>query len=178
MTATDITLSLQDRYVLARALVGLGWQGLPCSPLARLLLSNVSEPDDLQALRHLLGTTGLQAVIQVDPHGPAPEDERRRAGEVNVVPALPAAAQLTADQQQQAAEVGGWLEAYVGWAGHAANETPLAFRRSRVVAGSASHWASFVYPYALAAARVLQPVHHVGRRFHLLPQIGWTEPGR
>jgi hypothetical protein len=36
---------------------------------------------------------------------------------------------LTAEQQQQAAEVGGWLEEYVGWAGRAANETPLAFHQ-------------------------------------------------
>ncbi len=128
-TNTEITLSASDVYVFARALVGLGWQDLPCSPLARLLLSNVSSPDDLQALRHLLGTPGLQAVIKVDPYGSAPEEERRRSGEVNVVPALPAAAQLTAEQQQQAAEVGRWLDEYVGWAGRAANETPLAFHQ-------------------------------------------------
>ncbi len=126
---TDIVLSESDVYAFARALVGLGWQDLPCSPLARLLLSNVSGPDDLQALRHLLGTPGLQAVIKVDPHGPVPEEERRRSGEVNVVPALPAAAQLTTAQKQQAADVGRWLDEYREWAGRAANETPLAFHQ-------------------------------------------------
>ncbi len=34
------SLSEPDAYVLARALVGLDWRDLPCSPLTRLLLSH------------------------------------------------------------------------------------------------------------------------------------------
>lgn len=34
---------------------------------------------------------------------------------------------LTADQERKASEVGQWLDDYVSWAGHAANETPLRF---------------------------------------------------
>jgi hypothetical protein len=127
----ETTLSPQDTYVLARALAGMEWQSLPCSPLARLILSNTDPaiPDHLKELRRLLGPTGLHAVWIVDPHGPAPESSYSRSEEVNVVPELPVAARLTEEQQQQAAEVGQWLDDYMAWAGSAANETPLIFHQ-------------------------------------------------
>jgi hypothetical protein len=59
MTAplTDPTLSPQDLYVLARALVGLDAQDLPCSPMTRLVLAHldVTQPEGIQMLRQLLG---------------------------------------------------------------------------------------------------------------------------
>jgi hypothetical protein len=129
---TDIILSPSDMYVFARVLVGMDWQGLPCSPVTRVILANIdfTQPaEGIQFVRQLLGENVLRALVPINPFGPAPEEERRRSGEVNVVPALPAAAQLTAAQRQQAAEVGRWLDEYVGWAGRAANETPLAFHQ-------------------------------------------------
>ncbi len=114
--------------MLARAMVGLDWQDLPCSPLANLLLSNtnMAVPDEVKALRRMLGPEGLDAVWRVNPNGPAPA-ARLRNSEVDTVPELPEAACLTDEQKQQAAEVGGWLDEYVTWASRAANETPLLF---------------------------------------------------
>ncbi|MBN1964584.1 MAG: DUF3987 domain-containing protein [Anaerolineae bacterium] len=124
----EVTLSAQDTYVLARALVGLDWHDLPCSPLARLILTNANMgvPEDVKVLRRFLGSEGLNAIIKVNPNGPAPVTQLR-SGDVNTVPALPPAAQLTAEQITQAAEVGQWLDEYITWASHAANETPLRF---------------------------------------------------
>ena len=67
----EVTLSAQDSYVLARALVDQAWQDLPCSPPVRLLLSNVDTavPDELRTLRRLLGTTGLKQIMRVNPDG-------------------------------------------------------------------------------------------------------------
>jgi len=125
----EVTLSPHDTYVLARALVGLEWHDLPCSPLTRLILSHVdlSSPDDLAALRRFLGPEGLRAVLRVDPEIPLPEDYRARSGDVHLVPDLPEAARLTPEQQEQAAGVGRWLDDYLAWASTAANETPLRF---------------------------------------------------
>ena len=126
---SEVHLSPHDTYVLARALVGLDWRDLPCSPLTRLILSHVdlSSPDDLAALRRLLGPEGLRAILSVDPETPLPEDYRSRSGDVNTVPDLPESARLTPEQQEQAAGVGRWLDDYVAWASTAANETPLRF---------------------------------------------------
>jgi hypothetical protein len=51
---TEITLNPADTYALARALVGSDWESVPCSPLTRLILSNMDahNPDDIKALRH------------------------------------------------------------------------------------------------------------------------------
>ncbi|MCD4684494.1 MAG: DUF3987 domain-containing protein [Anaerolineae bacterium] len=124
----EVKLSAQDAYVLARALVGRDWHDLPCSPLARLLLSNtnMAVPDEVSTLRRLLGAQGLNAIIKVNPDGPPPITQLR-SGDVNTVPDLPPSAQLTAEQQQAAAGVGQWLDEYITWASHAANETPLRF---------------------------------------------------
>lgn len=126
---SEVTLSPHDTYVLARALVGLDWHDLPCSPLTRLILSHVdiSVPDDLAALRRLLGPEGLRAILRVDPEAPLPEDTRSRSGDVHLVPDLPESACLTPEQQEQAAGVGRWLDDYMAWASTAANETPLRF---------------------------------------------------
>jgi len=125
----EVNLSPHDTYVLARALVGLEWHDLPCSPLTRLILSHIdiSAPDDLAALRRLLGPDGLHAILSVDPNSPPPDTYRQRSSDVNTVPDLPEAARLTAEQQRQAADVGRWLDQYVAWASTAANETPLRF---------------------------------------------------
>ena len=124
----EVTLSAQDTYVLARALVGLNWYDLPCSPLTRLILSNadMAVPDDVNVLRRFLGPEGLNAIIKVNPNGPAPVTHLR-SGDVNTVPALPPSAHLTSEQTAQAAGVGQWLDQYVAWASTAANETPLRF---------------------------------------------------
>ena len=103
----EIVLSEQDTYVLARALVGLDWQDLLCSPPVRLMLSNVdmNTPDDGAAFRRFLGTNALRAILSVDPNGPPP-GPRNRSGDVNTVPDLPPSARLTPDQDAQAADVG------------------------------------------------------------------------
>jgi len=76
----EVNLSPHDTYVLARAMVGLEWHDLPCSPLTRLILSHVdlSSPDDLAALRRFLGPEGLRAVLRVDPEIPLPEASHAR----------------------------------------------------------------------------------------------------
>ncbi|NLF01840.1 MAG: DUF3987 domain-containing protein [Anaerolineales bacterium] len=128
ITSATSHLSDQDAYVLARVLVGLPWTDLPASPVLEMLLTHhdLSQTQDMQILRQVLGTENLRAVLQVDPNGPAPAP-RRRAGEVNTVPSLPTEIRLTPHQRQQAAEVGQWLAEYVTWASGAANETPLRF---------------------------------------------------
>jgi len=128
-SVSDINLSPHDTYVLARALVGLEWHDLPCSPLTRLILSNVdmAVPDDVNVLRRFLGPDGLHAILSVDPNSPPPDTYRQRSSDVNTVPDLPESACLTPEQQRQAADVGQWLDQYVAWASTAANETPLRF---------------------------------------------------
>jgi len=121
-------LSEGDAYALARAFVGKSWSGLLVSPVAELLLTHLdlNKPDEMQIMRRVLGPEALHAVLAMDPNGPAPSPKLRTI-EVDTVPELPTAARLNADQQQQAAEVGQWLDEYVTWAGQAANETPLRF---------------------------------------------------
>ncbi len=130
-STSEITLSPHDAYVLARAMAGKDWQDLPCGPFTRLVLSHIdlAKQDDMNLLRRLLGSEGMHAVWVVDPNGLPPVDMRLRTEDVNVVPELPAAARLTPEQEQQATEVGRWLDDYVAWAGRAANETPLLFHQ-------------------------------------------------
>ena len=126
MTST-FTLSPQDAYGLARALVGMSWDSLQLSPAVGLLLAHLDPtvPDDLRFLRKVLGQELLRAVLAVDPNAPPPPLPQR-AADLNIVLELPASAKLTDAQLQQAAGVGQWLNDYVRWAGSAANETPLA----------------------------------------------------
>lgn len=125
---SHLTLSPQDAYGLARALVGMSWDSLPLSPAVGLLLAHLDPnvPDDLRFLRKVLGQELLRAVLAVDPNAPPPPLPPR-AADLNIVPELPASAKLTEGQLQQTAGVGRWLNDYVRWAGSAANETPLAF---------------------------------------------------
>lgn len=122
------TLSPQDTYVLARALVGLSWDGIPLSPAVGLLLAHLDPnvPEDMRFLRKVLGQELLREVLAVDPNAPAPELPHR-AADLNIVPELPEDARLSPDQIAQAHTVGKWLDDYMRWAGSAANETPLAF---------------------------------------------------
>lgn len=122
------TLSPHDTYVLARALVGLSWDGIPLSPAVGLLLAHLDPnvPDDMRFLRKVLGQELLREVLAVDPNAPAPELPHR-ATDLNIVPELPENARLTPEQMKQAQTVGKWLDDYLRWAGRAANETPLAF---------------------------------------------------
>jgi len=126
--STASRLSDGDVYVLARAFVGLPWVGLPISPVTELLLTNLNlnKPDEMQIIRRVLGADTLHSILAVDPNGPPPMAKLRSA-EVDTVPELPVSARLNADQQQQAAEVGQWLDEYMTWASRAANETPLRF---------------------------------------------------
>jgi len=119
-----------DLYVLARAFVGRGWSDLPASPLVRLLLSQIDMriPEDVDALRRVLGPDRLHAVFSLDPDALPPQSFSPNE-DLDTVPALPETARLSADQQRQAADVGRWLDDYVTWAGSAANETPLLFHQ-------------------------------------------------
>jgi Protein of unknown function (DUF3987) len=145
MSETKFTLPPQDAYGLARALVGLPWEGVALSPAVALLLAHLDPnvPDDLRFLRKVLGQELLRAVLAVDPNAPPPELPQR-AADLNIVPELPAAAKLTDMQLQEAAGVGRWLDDYVRWAGSAANETPMAF-----------HLGSGLYLAAIAVGRRL-----------------------
>lgn len=122
------TLSPHDTYILARALVGLSWDGVPLSPAVGLLLAHLDPnvPDDMRFLRKVLGQELLREVLAVDPNAPAPELPHR-AADLNIVPELPESARLSPEQIKQAQTVGVWLDDYLRWAGSAANETPLAF---------------------------------------------------
>lgn len=101
------TLSPQDTYVLARALVGLAWDGIPLSPAVGLLLAHLDPnvPDDMRFLRKVLGQELLLEVLAVDPNAPAPELPHR-AADLNIVPELPENARLTPEQMKQAQTVG------------------------------------------------------------------------
>ena len=128
MSHAEITLTPQDAYVLARAIVGLPFDGVPLSPLTGLLLAHLDPqlPDDL----HILARSSVQQVmldvLRVDPDG-APPEAPFRSSDLNIVPDLPEGAQLTEAHIKEAKHVGRWLDDYVGWAGQAANETPLNF---------------------------------------------------
>ncbi len=123
-----MSLSPQDAYGLARALVGLSWDEVTLSPAIGLLLANLDPniPEDMRFLRKVLGQTLLHEVLAVDPNAPAPEPPHR-ASDLNIVPELPEQARLSPAQVEQARTVGKWLDDYLGWAGNAANETPMAF---------------------------------------------------
>lgn len=149
-----VTLSPQDAYGLARALVGLSWADLPLSPAPAMLLAHLDPtvPEDLRFLRKVLGPDLLRAVLAVDPTAPPPEVPGRNA-DLTLVPELPASAQLSEEQTKAAGQVGHWLADYVRWAGNAANETPLAF-----------HLGAGLYLAAIA----------VGRRVYI--QTPWRQP--
>lgn len=121
-------LSQADAYALARALVGLPWQHLPLSPLARALLTglDLNTPTEISLLRRVLQPDLLRQVLAVDPQADLPisQDEDR-----HFVPPLPLSTRLTAAQEREAAKVGAWLTDYVAWAGASANETPLQFHQ-------------------------------------------------
>ena len=121
-------LSESDIYALARAFVGMTWEGVALSPWAQLVLKrlDLNTPADVSFLRRMLGPAVLQAVLAVDPNSPPPPSGAR-CGEVNTVPELPVSAQLTSAQREQGDEVGHWLDEYVTWSSGAANETPLRF---------------------------------------------------
>lgn len=125
---TALTLTPQDAYGLARALVGMTWDGLSLSPAVTLLLAHLDPtvPDDLRFLRKVLGQELLREVLAVDPNA-SPPPPPQRAADLNIVPELPEAARLSPEQLKQAQTVGTWLDDYLRWAGSAANETPLAF---------------------------------------------------
>jgi hypothetical protein len=128
MTQANLTLTPQDAYVLARAIVGLPYDGVPLSPVTGLLLAHLDPqmPDDLNILRRVLGQQVMLDVLRVDPNAEPPEAPFRTT-DLNIVPDLPESAQLSDEQRATAATVGGWLDDYVDWAGQAANETPLNF---------------------------------------------------
>ncbi len=125
---TPIPLSINDRYGLARALVGLTWDDVPVSPLVRLILSHLDPnlPDDMRFLRKALGPDALRDILTVDPNAQPPENPAN-LDHLNTVPALSPQARLSPQQLEQATHVGYWLDDYLDWAGSAANETPLNF---------------------------------------------------
>ncbi|MFQ3647607.1 MAG: DUF3987 domain-containing protein [Anaerolinea sp.] len=125
---TRVELRPHDTYALARALVGLPYEGVPLSPVTSLLLAHLDPnvAEDMRFLRKVLGQELLREVLAVDPNAPAPELPHR-AADLNIVPELPKNARLTPEQIEQAQTVGTWLDDYLRWAGSAANETPLNF---------------------------------------------------
>jgi hypothetical protein len=130
MTAPVIAFSQHDLYALSRAFVGLPWAGVPLTPTAALLLAHLdpNQAEDLRFLRKVLGQELIQAILAIDPQAPPPEIVAR-SSDLNIVPELPVATQLTAAQIAEAQGVGRWLSDYVDWAGRAANETPLMFHQ-------------------------------------------------
>ncbi len=123
------SLAEHDTYALARALVGLPWAAVRTSPVIQLLLSNVdlNVPEDMHALRRVLGPDVLRAILAVDPNRPPPPGAKSE--DLNTVPELPTEAQLTPAHRREGEGVGQWLDHYVTWAGRAANETPLLFHQ-------------------------------------------------
>jgi hypothetical protein len=105
MTDTRTILSRTDCYGLARAMVGLPWTDVPVSPLLAALLTglNLNTPADMSLLRRLLGSDLLRQVLAENPNAPLPAS---REHEVNLVPPLPEAARLTADQEHEGSSVG------------------------------------------------------------------------
>lgn len=128
MPSSGNALWRYDAYALARALVGLPWQHVPMSPLAGALLAglDLNTPAEMQVLRRILQPDLIRQVLAQDPNADLPD---LKNDDVQFVPPLPAAARLTAAQEAEAAEVGGWLTDYVAWAGASANETPLLFHQ-------------------------------------------------
>ena len=128
---TAYVLTPQDAYVLARALVGLPYDGIPLSPITRILLAQLDpkSPDDVQILRRILGQDLMLEILRVDPDA-EPPDMPFRNTDLNVVPELPESVRLSQTQLEEAKQVGKWLDDYVRWAGGSANETPLNFPSS------------------------------------------------
>lgn len=145
MQGSGFSFTPQDTYALARAIVGLPYEDVPLSPFTGLLLTNLDPQmnEDLQILRRVLGPQLMLEVLRIDPDGTPPELPFR-SNDLNIVPNLPQAAQLSTVQQQEAMTVGCWLDDYVDWAGKAANETPLNF-----------HIGAGLYLAAIAVARRL-----------------------
>ncbi len=133
--ATDMLLSPQDAYALARALVGLPRTAVPISPLAHAMLTriDVNQPDGMKLLKHLLTPDLMKQVLSIDPQGSPPSaDSQAKAPVVlDPVPELPPDAVLKPEHEQAAAQVGRWLRDYLSWAGSSANETPCCSTRAR-----------------------------------------------
>ncbi len=125
---SDDTLTPSDRYILARALVGLPYDGVPLSPITALLLAHLdpAQPEDVHILRRVLGQQLMLDILRVDPES-APPETPFRSTDLNIVPELPDDARLSDAQITQAGTVGTSLDDYLRWAGDAANETPLNF---------------------------------------------------
>ena len=169
MNKTELTP--QDAYVLARALVGLPYDGVPLSPITGLLLAHLdpAQPDDVQVLRRVLGQQLMLDILRVDPEG-APPETPFRSTDLNIVPELPETARLTAAQIEEASQVGRWLDDYLRWAGSAANETPLNFHLGAgLYLAAIAVGRQAVHPDPVAAAGVPQPLHHDRGSFDLLP---------
>src|SRR5258708_27530057 len=122
MSEWRVVLSCADSYALARAMVGLSWADVPVSALLGTLLNHLdlNTPADMSLLRRLLGSDLLRQVLAENPNAPLPAS---REHDINLVPPLPEAARLTADQEHEGSSVGQWITAYSAWAGASANET-------------------------------------------------------
>jgi hypothetical protein len=64
----------------------------------------------------------------MDPNSEPPAG-RSQARDINIVPELPEAVQISDKKLDESQAVGLWLNDYVDWAGKAANETPLSFHQ-------------------------------------------------
>lgn len=126
MSEWRAVLSRADSYALARAMVGLSWADVPVSDLLGTLLTHLdlNTPADMSLLRRLLGSDLLRQVLAENPNAPLPVS---REQDINLMPPLPEAARLTADQEREGSSVGQWITDYIAWAGASANETPLIF---------------------------------------------------
>jgi len=123
---TELMLSRQDAYALSRALVGLPWSQVPVSPLLYAMLTrlDLKQTAEMATVRQILGHDLLRQILAVDPLTETPTEKREDA---LIIPELAPEARLTAQQEESATTVGGWLKDYIWWAGSAANETPLLF---------------------------------------------------
>lgn len=128
MVASENALSRFDAYALARALVGLPWQHVPVTPLARALLAglDLNTPAGMSLLRRILCPDLIRQVLAADPNADVPD---LKGEDLQFVPPLPTSARLSAEQEAEAVQVGRWLTEYVAWAGASANETPLLFHQ-------------------------------------------------
>ncbi|TVR25296.1 MAG: hypothetical protein EA396_00160, partial [Anaerolineaceae bacterium] len=73
--SSEHLLTPTDRYALARALVGMSYDGVPLSPITALILAHLdpAQPDDVQILRRVLGQQLMLDILRVDPQSPPPE---------------------------------------------------------------------------------------------------------
>jgi hypothetical protein len=88
---------------------------------------NLNVASDMALLRRLLGANLLRQVLAENPNAPLPIASEQ---DIQMVLPLHSEAQITPEQEQEAASVGQWLTDYVTWAGTSANETPLLFHES------------------------------------------------